>query len=121
MEYLKLTDDVLVETVPDPEPTSPPVTSTADYDVTLKTLDGSTIEISANRGTQATGHVTGNPLDATAFGAVGALLRDRDGTVAEVVFLDDSDLTTVIDVLRTAQSVAQSRNPINDRRFTPSS
>jgi hypothetical protein len=80
---------------------------------TYHTNDGSSITVEAIRGTQATGHVTGNPVDGTRFGTVTLHFSDP-----AIRFTDRDDSYNLRNLLRTAFEVADSRNPDNDTPHT---
>lgn len=86
----------------------------SDHTTTYRTLDGSTVEVEAWRGTQLISTVTGDPINATQFGRVHLHITDIDLDEVIIEFIDPDDISSVIDALSRARVVATSRNPAND-------
>lgn len=82
------------------------------FKATYTSIDGTTFEVRATRGTQAVGKFSGQPLDATEYGAV---VLAVSGTV---VFSQDSDLDAVLSLLSQADTIAHSRDVNNDQPRT---
>lgn len=104
-------DDIPTETYRTPTPALTPVA----YDTTYAPADGSTINVTAHRGTQYVSVHTGAPTDATVFGTFYLDVRDRNGNTARITIDDEDDADAIISVLGAARQVARSRDINNDQ------
>lgn len=86
------------------------------YSAVYFLTNGARINVSAIRGTQATGRTTGNPLDATEFGQVTLGIDEPGGehhASITITNLDDADAINTL--FRVAKQIADSRDVTADK------
>lgn len=85
-----------------------------DFTASLR-VGGATFTVTANRGTQARGPITGNPINDTHFGEVTLAVNDPSLVNRAIPFSYD-DVATLVSILSAAKSVGDSRDLTKDVR-----
>jgi len=85
-----------------------------DYTGRYTTTVGTSIDVAANRGVQATGYVTGRPQDATEPGDLLITATSQDNAYV-VLATDVSEAHRLIRSIEIGIGVAQTRNHNNDQ------